>query len=194
MGTSEIVTLIISSSVLSAILTGFVNFRIHNLNYKREYYKKIIERRIKAQEQILNLTNELRLQVQLDNGTLCNRICASGEEHFEDFSMLGAEYVNISFWLSRELSGILQEFNVFLLNEITHELIGENDSERESCLIKLGIDHDERIRAIKSRIEQQLMKDFKSLSDVNSFVNSKPPLKGKIYMIKKITLKKEHWH
>jgi hypothetical protein len=60
---SEIITLIISSSVLSAFLTGFVNLRIQNLNFKSEYYKKLIERRIDAQEQILSLTNELRIQV-----------------------------------------------------------------------------------------------------------------------------------
>jgi len=184
MGTSEIITLIISSSVLSAILTGLLNFRIQNLNYKREYYKKLIERRIQAQEQILSLTNELRIQVKLDEGALCNRICATGEEHFNSFSILVASSVNISFWLSKELSEILLDFNIFLLNEITHEIKGNGQNERERCLIDLGLHHHEKFREYRSKIDEQLMKDFAKLANVKSFVNSKNKLNDKIYWLK----------
>ncbi len=185
MGTSEIITLIIYSSVLSAILTGLVNIRIQNLNYKREYYKKLIERRIDAQEQILSLSNELRIQVKLDEGALCNRICATGEQHFQSFSLLIASSVNISFWLSSELSDIMLDFNIFLLNEITHEIKGNNQNERNRCLIDLGLLHHEKLRDYRSKIEQQLMNDFANLANVKSFVKSKHISKDKLYWLKK---------
>jgi len=185
MGTSEIITLIISSSVLSAILTGFVNFRIQNLNYKREYYKKLIERRIDAQEQILSLSNELRIQVKLDEGALCNRICATGEKHYESFSLLLASSVNISFWLSSKLSDILLDFNIFLLNQITHEIKGEEQNERDRCLIDLGLLYNEKLRDYRKKIEQQLMNDFADLDNVRSFVKSKHKTNDKLYWLKK---------
>lgn len=185
MATSEIITLVVSSSVLSAIMTGFVNLRIQNLNYKREYYKKLIERRIYAQEQILNLSNELRIQVKLDNATLCNRICATGEDHYDSFALLVATSVNTSFWLSEDILGIMLDFNIFLLNEITHELKGQNKSERDKCLVDLGILHHEKLREFRSKIENQLMKDFAGMSNVKSFVKSKHKSKDKLYWIKK---------
>jgi hypothetical protein len=185
METSEIIALVVSSSVLSAILSGFVNLRIQNLNYKREYYKKLIERRIHAQDQILNLFNELRIQVKLDNGILCNRICATGEEYFDSFVRLIATSVNISFWLSEDLSGILLDFNIFLLNEITHEIQGQNKNEREKSLVNLGILHHEKLREFRSKLERQLMKDFAGMSNVNSFIKSKHISEDKLYWLKK---------
>lgn len=184
MGTTEIISLIVSSSVLSAILTGLVNLRIQNLNYKREYYKKLIQRRIEAQEQILNLNNELRIQVKLENGKLCNRICASGEEHFERFSLLVAASVNISFWLSEDLTGILLDFNIFLLNEISHEVNAESEIEREKQLIDLGLIHHEKLRDFRKDIEKQLMIDFSKGADIKSFVKSKHKTPDKLYWLK----------
>lgn len=184
MATSEIITLIISSSVLSAMMTGIINLRIQNLNYKREYYKKLIEHRIDAQEQILSLSNELRIQVKLDEGALCNRICATGEEHFNSFSLNVASTVNISFWLSNKLSEILLDFNIFLLNEITHEIKGTNQKERDNCLIRLGLIHHEKLREFRNIIEQQLMTDFADLANVKSFVKSKHKSNDKLYLLK----------
>ncbi|MBX2888163.1 MAG: hypothetical protein KF829_05880 [Ferruginibacter sp.] len=184
MGAPEIITIIISSSVLAAILTGFVNLRIQNLNYKREYYKKLIERRIDAQEQILNLTNELRIQVKLDEGVLCNRLCATGEQHFKSISILVAASVNISFWLSNELSNILLDFNIFLLNEINHEIKGINQIERDKSLQQLGIKNHNQIRDFRSKIEQQLMKDFANLTEIKTFVESKNKTGDKLYLLK----------
>lgn len=184
METTEIISLVVSSSVLSAILTTFVNLKIQDLNYKREYYKKIIERRIHAQEEILNLSNELRIQVKLDN-SLCNRICATGEDHYEKFVIQVATSVNISFWLSEELSDIILDLNIFLLNEITHEIQGQNKTEREKCLVSLGIRHHDKLRDFRSKIDFQLKKDFADMSNVRRFISPKQKSKDKLYWIKK---------
>jgi hypothetical protein len=185
MQTFEVITLVVSSSVLAALLTGFVNLRIQNLNYKREYYKKLIDRRIDAQENILNLINQLRILVKLDSGKLCNRICATGEDHFINFTLHSASSVEISFWLSSDLMGIIQDFNIFLLDEITHEIRGTNKEEREESLVELGILHHETIRDFRSKMEEQLMKDFASMANVKSFVKSKNMTKDKLYILKK---------
>jgi len=185
MSTSEIITLVVTSSVLSAILTSLANFRIQNLNYKREYYKKIVERRLNAQEQIVNLSNELRIQVKSDDCQLCNRICATGEEHYQAFAISVATSVDISFWLSEELSEILLDLNIFLLNEITLEITGADEDERNNSLMQLGIANHEKIRDFRSKIERQLIKDFGDLANVNSFVKSKHKSEDKLYWLKK---------
>lgn len=184
METSEIIALLISSSVLSAILTGIINLRIQNLTYKREYYKKIIERRIQAQEKILSLSNELKIQVAL-NDSLCNRICATGEDHYNSFATRVATSVDISFWLSNDLSSILLDLNIFLLNEITQKLNGDSKAERDECLVNLGILHHEKLREYRKSIDQQLMNDFASMSNIKLFVKSKKQSKDKLYWIKK---------
>jgi hypothetical protein len=185
MNTTEIIALVISSSVLSAILTGFVNLRIHNLNFKREYFKKIIDKRIQAQEQIEALSSQLKIQIKLDNGTLCNSVCASGEDYFQTFCILVAASLNTSLWLSDELAGVLQDFNIFLLNEITHEINGNSIKDRNQSLIDLGIRHHEHLREFREKIEMQLMKDFATLSNVKAFIKPKRKLKDRLYLLKK---------
>ncbi|WP_367916038.1 hypothetical protein [Leadbetterella sp. DM7] len=185
MTVTEAITLVISSSVLSAILTGLVSLRIQSLNYKQEYYKKIIERRIYAQEEILNLSNELSIQVKLDNGALCNRICATGEDHFNSIVILVGTSVNVSFWLSKKLSDILLELNIFLLNEISHNIKGKSQEERDLSLISLGIQNHEKIREYRKSIESQLMKDFGNAFDVKSFIRSNYTYEDKLYWLKK---------
>ncbi|SFR62321.1 hypothetical protein SAMN04488010_1199 [Maribacter stanieri] len=53
----EIILAIISSSILSAIFTSIFNWRLHNSNYKKDYYKKILDKRLIAYESLNMLIN-----------------------------------------------------------------------------------------------------------------------------------------
>ena len=180
----EIITLVVSSSVLSAVLTISFNFVISNINYKREYYKKIIERRINAQDKAIALTNEIRTQIKLTNGPLCNKICASGEEYLKSFVISLPETVNHSLWLSNKLADIILEFNVFIYNEILAEIKGDKQDERDDSLIEIGLRNHEKIRNFRFQIERQLMYDFAKLDNVRSFVKEKQNFKDKKYWLK----------
>ena len=185
METAQIITAIISSSVLSAALTSAFNMRIQNLNYKRDYYKMIIERRVEAQEQIIKLSNEMKIMVHLNNGTLCNRICATGEKYFSNFVILVAASVNQSFWLSEELGDILISLNIFLLQEIDYKMANSSESEKNKLLESLGVKNHEKIRELRKQIDKQLLYDFSKMDKVRCFIKSRRKPNDKRYELRK---------
>jgi hypothetical protein len=63
MTTSQIVLAILSSSFLSAGLTSLANYYIQKTNYKNEYYKKILDKRIFAYEEVETLLIKTRLHL-----------------------------------------------------------------------------------------------------------------------------------
>ncbi|MEP5612040.1 MAG: hypothetical protein ABJP45_07305 [Cyclobacteriaceae bacterium] len=159
--------------------------RIQNLNYKREYYKKIIEKRIEAQEAILALIYELRIQVKLDSGVMCNRICADDYEFFNNFVVSLAMSVRSPFWLSDKLNGTMLKFNIFLLNEIESIVNKLEPQEQKEALEQLGTAHLEKLREFRTQIENQLKSDFANMSNVKSFIRSKREDEPQLYWLKK---------
>ena len=185
MGLVKIITIIISSSVLAAILTSIFNFIIQNLNYKREYYKKIIDKRIEALEQIIDLSNQLKVMTHLENGQICNIIFTKGEDYYNRFIILLALTVNQSFWLNDELNETLLELNIFLHEEIENKIELGNEIDRSSQLILLGIDSLNKIREFRTKIEKQLLEDFSSMQRIRTFINSKRKADKKEFFIRK---------
>lgn len=181
----KIITIAVSSSVLAAILTSVFNLIIQNRNYKRDYYKKIIEKRIDAQEQIIKLSTELKIMVHLDNGKLCNSVFTNGESHFDEFIILLASTVNQSFWLSEQLGEILLNLNISLLEEIRYKIQSKNKVERDNEIELLGIKNLEKFRGYRKQLERQILIDFADMDKVRSFINSKRKSKNKLYELRK---------
>ncbi len=187
----EIITIIISSSVIATILSIFFNFVLQNLNYKREYYKKIIDKRIEAQDYIINIIDELKVMVHLDNGEICNIIFFSGEMRYSNFIVTLALTTNQSFWLSDELNDVLLELNIFLQEEITYKIDKYYDSEKDNQLILLGTKNCDKIRDYRIKIEEQLLKNFSNMEQINTFLKSKRKSDiRKIFKIKKLNPQK----
>lgn len=173
MGLIKIASIIISSSVIATFLSIAFNFIIQNLNYKREYFKKIIDKRIEAQDFIINIINELKVMTHLDNGKICNIIFFSGEIRYNNFIVTLALTKNQSFWLSDELNDILLELNIFLLEEISYKIDKYIDSEKDAQLILLGTKNCDKIRDYRIKIEEQLLENFSNMEQINTFLKSK---------------------
>lgn len=182
---TTLITAIISSSVFSAALTSIFNIRIQNLNYKRDYYKIIIQRRVEAQEKLIILSNEMKIMVHLDNGELCNRICATGENYFSNFMLLVAASVSQSFWLSEELNDILVNLNIFLLQEIDYKIGNSPVSDKNKQLEILGVKNHEKIREFRKQIDKQLLYDFSEMDNVRRFIKSRRKPNDKRYELRK---------
>lgn len=181
----KIITIIISSSVLAAILTSIFNLIIQSLNYKREYYKKIIDKRIEALEQIIELSNQLKVMTHLENGQICNIIFTKGEDYYNNFMILLALTVNQSFWLNDEVNETLLELNIFLHEEIGNKIEFENELNRSNQLVTLGIESLNMIREFRIKIEKQLLMDFSNMQRIKNFINSKKRSDKKKFVIRK---------
>jgi hypothetical protein len=167
MNTTQIITIILTSSLLSSVLTAWVNWLLQKNNYKNDFYKKLLDKRISAYEEIEKLLVLLKTLVHIEKDKLCPQFCHFGKEYFDNFVIsLAATSLN-SFWLSNEMSHKITEFNIFLLQEIDYN-IDENKNEDEE-LIRLGIINRERIKELRLEIEKIMYQDLKKLHDIKAF-------------------------
>lgn len=63
MESSNIIVTILSSSILTTIFTSIVNWKLHNSSYRKEYYKKILEKRLEAFESVQSVAGTMSFQV-----------------------------------------------------------------------------------------------------------------------------------
>ena len=168
--TIQLITLVLSSSVFAAILTSLTNYFLQQENYKRDYYKKILDKRLDAYNNVENIIGQLKIIVRLDNGKACPIICSNGRDYFGEFLIALATGGYKSFWLSDKVGGKLTEINVYLMQEIDNE-IDENGNE-DKQLEQLGVQHRDKIQGYRNELSELLYKDFSELHDVNKFIKS----------------------
>lgn len=168
MTTTEIILAIISSSVLASTLTSLFNWFIHRSNYKNEYYKKILDRRLDAYEKFNKIVGKLSMHTQLDN-TVIPTICFS-RILFSDFVVSLALTIDLSYWLSSETSTKLTELSVYLLNNISNN-IKDNLSPDEAEIVyhQLGNEHIEKLRSFRKELQSLMSKDLRDLYKVKKF-------------------------
>jgi|GEM_PF-1162227 len=170
MSTTSIITLLLSSSLLTAILTSVANWYINRNNYRNDYYKKLLDKRLKAYEEVEALISKIKPLVHLDDGSVCNIFLSCGKEGFDDF-LLQIGMANISsFWLSDKTSGTITELNVYLLNNILDESDEQNIN---AHLEQLGIKHREEIKRTRKPLEEILKEDLNQLHDIKGFLKRK---------------------
>ena len=172
----EILSIIVSSSLIATILTSFINFKIQQFNYKKEFYKKLIDKRFAAHEQVVKLVIELKIKVQFKDNKICNRIFANGEDYLNNVLILIVSTVNDSLWLSNELNKVLLELNIFLITNV-HDKIDRDNPDITNQIQEVGIVATPRISNFMIRIEDLLYKDFSEMENIRKFLKSKKMVK-----------------
>ena len=168
MNTTEIILAIFSSSVISAILTSYFNWKIHNSNYKKEYYKKLLDKRIDAYESLHLLINKLSQKVNTEKGIVHGVF--GGSEMFTFIMTIMHNAQEKSFWLDDVTGHKLTELNVFLINNVSSYI---DDSLPEEVLkekyIELGIMHYEKIDEFRDTLNYFMNKELKGLYKIDDF-------------------------
>lgn len=170
MNTIQIITLLFSSSLLAAVLTLFGNHWLNREKYKTDFYKKVIEKRLIAYELLEILINRIQGLSQLEGGLAPMFMCL-GMDHFYNTYFKIIEVVNYSIWLSPETSNKVTELNVYLINEIENELSDSDNIDED--LTRLGLQHRDRIKQFRQELQALVIKDFKNLHKVKSFIKNK---------------------
>ncbi len=163
-----IVTAIISSSVISSIIALAFNWFIQKKNYKRDYYKKIIDKRIEAYELLNKAISQMSIQTHLGD-KITSGICLNIETYNFFMVSLGEAMLK-SIWLKPKTSAKCTELNIFLQNEVENK-VNSNLSKKEidEQYLSFGIEYLEKIRKFREEIMILINSDFKNLYKVNSF-------------------------
>jgi len=166
--TIQLITIILSSSLLAAILTSLTSWFLQKDNYKRDYYKKILDKRLDAYSTVENIVGQLKIIVRLDSGHACPMFCAISKTDFDKFSISLASANYKSFWLSDKVGGKLTELNIYLLQEIDNHIDENFDEDKQ--LAQLGVQHRDKIQAYRNELTKLLYNDFSELHDIKNFI------------------------
>jgi hypothetical protein len=156
--------IILSSSLVTALLTKLADLWIHKDKYKKEYYKLVLQRRLKAYELIDEYISNFGTMTMVEN-KLCPTFMFLPDS-FDILFVRMAEIKKQSLWYSSDLDKKLSTLNELLYNISTRKENGEH-------LEKIGLEILEELRDIRDGVSDSIRKDLLDLYDVKGFLNKK---------------------
>jgi hypothetical protein len=171
MSSSEIVLAILGSSLLSTILGSWFNWEIQRRNYKKEYYKKILDKRIQAYEKTRVVASTLSSFAQQDGHVVHTYL--TSEALFNHLCQKVRESIDDSIWLNDKARTILTEFNIYLLNEFSNYIDPSwSNDQKNSEFHKLAIKNKKNISIYSKNLLFIISIDMKSLYRIDTFFDN----------------------
>ena len=165
------------ASVVAFITCLFNNrqtMRVKHKEYVDDYYKQIVQRRIKAYELLEKFVTSLKVSV-IDNEdqTKPYHIIFSHEEYYNNAYNLLLEITPQVLWLSRDSNDIARELNYILLRA----------DNTEKSMIDYGKENYKNVVDWRSKLENMIAKDMLNLHDVERFLKEKKEHKSELVPI-----------
>jgi len=166
MTTEQILLAILSSSVLSALLGGYIagqyTLRAKQHDYIHHYYKIVLDRRIAAYEQLDKFIDSIKTAVLDKDNRPYHRLFSNEDDWINAYKILH-DTMSHGLWLSDGLFKKMRDLNLLLLNR---------DKTAES-VIELGKKNYETIALMREEIERIRAIDMLRLYDVEGFLKGK---------------------
>lgn len=181
METMEIIGLIISSSLASAIITtilgGIISGWLKRIDYADEYYKQILKRRIEVYELLEAEIGILKQSCLDDDGKAYHLVFAYGKDSFYDLQKGLMAVMAKSLWLSDDLQDIVVSINREFLDA---SFTAQNDE----ALITVGKDKYQKIANLRHQLEQRFSHDISTLHQIKPFLKKKSKSKSEFSLFK----------
>jgi hypothetical protein len=160
-------TIVLTSSVLAAGLTSGVNYYLQRNNFKNDYYKKVIDYRIKAYEQIWELLNQFPFDYALDDEIEEYFYDAVGNKSFDHILSLLADLTNNGYWLTDEMRKALRNYYYEI-----GSLVDEDEPDPNER-VRLMIRRSKENQSFKDNTSKLMFTDMSNLHDVAGFLKAK---------------------
>ena len=168
----ENLTIILSSTVLAAIVSSIasyiINILTHKRKYKDDYYKMVIAKRMDAYSKVEVVILSLKKLVRDESDNcLYNVIFNNSHKEFFAFQAQLYEIAANSVWFSKDMYNALSELNL-LFTQIDSQVLDDG-----SNLLILGKQNRKKIADIRIRIEDIFRRDILSLHEIEDFLKNK---------------------
>lgn len=163
-------TIVLTSSVVAAALTSGVNWFIQRNNYRNEYYKKIIDKRMSTYDKVYEVMSRLQSISINSQGKKMHGVLM----HWEFYESFIVELTLASLqglWLSSKFSLELTQFSALLYG--IFGLTNDGNPVSSEKMEELAAANYDRISSAKDTIRDQMMIDLVSLHDVTAFLETK---------------------
>jgi hypothetical protein len=152
--------------VVGAIISGFFLLRSRQNDYRNEYYKLVIQRRLSAYEQVEALISTLKTSVvdrEADPAHPYHYVFANASnETIAYLHLLMKNVMESGLWLGDAVFNKLREFNELLFD------LGEPED-----ALEFGKKHYEKVAIIRADLEGLVARDMLTLHDVQTFLKGK---------------------
>ena len=179
----NILTMVFTSSLVAGsictILSHYFTLKVVNTNYKNEYYKILIKKRIEAYEYIETQTAIFRMVVFDDiDRRYYHLMFSKGEESFIEFqrNLVFANKCNL--WLDDNINKTLDEINNLFYNIVTKL---HNKSEEEA--INIGKEYYQQISDFRIKLENDLRKALRDLYKIKPLLLEKEKKEKRFFSI-----------
>lgn len=166
MTTKELLLALLSSSffggVVGAFITGRFNLRVKDLEYKNEYYKQVLEKRIDAYESVEKLVTGFKTAV-VDDDRQPYHFILSHEDGLLDAHKLLYEISSQALWLSDDLFLETRNLSLLLYGGTSHA----------DGPVAFAKKHHEELAKFREKIERLHIRDMLSLHEVGTFLKTK---------------------
>lgn len=158
---AQVATLLVSSSVLAAVVSIAGNHLLAQLQFKRDYFREIIAKRLRAYENVDELITILRGTTYDDTGRIAHVVFLN-KALYDRATSLAATAGGFGLYVSQPIRDALMELNFTLLR------VPEIASEAE--LFDIAASHRESVSALRQRLESIVTTDLLSLYKVRRFL------------------------
>jgi hypothetical protein len=168
--TVQLFTLLVSSSVLAALISFAGNHILAQLQFRRDYFKEIIHKRLNAYEQVDELIGILRLTTYDESGRIAH-VLFLNKAIYDRATFVAATAIGLSLYVSVSIRDMLSEISVILTKR------PDNASDRD--LFELGVLHREELANLRQKLEHLVASDLLKLDKVHRFLKAKEKLASK---------------
>ena len=166
----ELITLILTSSLLSALLTSLLTgaFSVYTKKseYRSAYFREVLQRRLDAYEFVDLQIAMLKSSVYDKDRRLYHFVFAHSVEEFYKFQQNLFFGVAKALWISSRTKDIMLDMNRLFLTIAEQYDLGQQ-------LVEAGKHYYLDIVRMRDRLEESLLRDLQDLDDIPGFLKQK---------------------
>lgn len=157
-----ILTSSLIAGIISALVSYFISVRLKKLDFKNEYYKEILKKRINAYQYIEAQIAVLKSVVLDENDNLpYHAIFSYGDVEFFDYQKNLIMAINYNLWIDDKTANILEN-----LNELFYSLNIKTNGISEIEMHKLGKQYYQKLSDLRFELENSTKEGLYNLHDI----------------------------
>ena len=180
---SELIKVILTSSLIagifSAIVSAIISIKLKNLDYKNEYFKQILKKRLYAYNLLESQIAVLKSTVLGDDAKPYHMIFSFDENKLIDFqkNLFGAMSHNL--WINEDTIQFMEK-----LNELFFKISEKIEGNIHNQLVQIGKEYYFEIADLRNLLEDSVRKDLLNLHNLKKFKKSSKPNRLRLIAVK----------
>lgn len=172
MENSELTKVILTSTVIATVLSTLVStvlaIKLKSLDYRNEYYKKILDKRLEAYKFLETQIAVLKSTVLDEDRQPYPMIFSFGESEFHKFQENLFAAIAYSIWIHQDTVTEMEN-----LNQIFFKISSRTKNVSEEKVIEVGKEYYHQIATLRKKLEFFVRRDLHNLHDLKKFMKEK---------------------